>query len=101
VVKAVQLSQDGHLRRIRLERIFERSSKTLHRFVGRMVEPGAHVITDGLISYENMPGNTHEPRVVSGRKAHEILQWVHSGISQTSSDGERALSGKSVRRTNL
>lgn len=63
VVGAVELSEDGHPRRIRLEQIFDRSSKTLHGFVGRMVEPGAHVITDRLISYENMPNNTHEPRV--------------------------------------
>jgi hypothetical protein len=55
VVGAVELSPDGHPRRIRLEQISDRSSKTLHGFVGRMVEPGAHVITDGLISYENMP----------------------------------------------
>lgn len=46
-----------------------------------MVEPGAHVITDGLISYETMPNNTHEPRVVSGQKAHEILHWVHRVFS--------------------
>jgi hypothetical protein len=81
VVGAVELSQDGHPRRIRLEQIFDRSSKTLHGFGGRMVEPGAHVITDGLISYGNMPGNTHEPWVVSGRKAHEILHWVHRVFS--------------------
>ncbi len=81
VVGAVELSQDGHPRRIRLEQISDRSSKTLHGFVGRMVAPGAHVITDGLISYENMPNNTHEPKVVSGRKAHEILHWVHRVFS--------------------
>jgi hypothetical protein len=81
VVGAVELSPDGHPRRIRLEQIADRSSKTLHGFVGRRIEPGAHVITDGLISYENMPNNTHEPRVVSGRKAHEVLHWVHRVFS--------------------
>jgi len=80
VVGAVELAQDGHPGRIRLAQIFDRSSKTLHGLNARMVEPGAHVVTDGLISYKNMPGNTHEPRVVPGRKTHEILHWVHLGL---------------------
>lgn len=81
VVGAVELSEDGYPRRIRLEQIFDKSSPTLHGFIGRVVEPGAHVITDGLISYEKLPNNTHEPRVVGDGKAHEILHWVHRVFS--------------------
>jgi len=56
------------------------SSKTLHGLVGRMVEPSAHVITYGLISLKDMPGNTHKRWVISGRKGHETFHWVRFGI---------------------
>jgi len=88
VVGAVELAQDRHPGRIRLERIFDRSSKTLHGLNARMVEPGAHVITDGLISRKNMPDNTHEPRVVSDRNAHEILHRVHLGLLEPQAMGQ-------------
>lgn len=98
VVGAVELSQDGHPRRIRLERISDRSSKTLHGFVGRMVEPGAHVITDGLISYENMPNNTHEPEL-SPAERHTRSFTGCIAYSQTSSGGRRACSTAFARST--
>jgi len=88
VVGAVDLSQDGHPRRLRLEKIFDRSSKMLHGFVGRMIRPGAHVITDVLIICENMPETTHEPKGVCGRKAHEILHWMHLGILKPQAKGK-------------
>jgi len=81
VIGAVELTDDGHPRRIRLEQIFDKTMPTFHGFIHRVVEPGAHVITDGHISYENPPNNTHEPRVVTGRKAHELLHWVHRVFS--------------------
>jgi hypothetical protein len=81
VVCAVELSSDGHPRRIRMKNIPDGASKTLHGFIGRAVEPGAHIITDGWLGYETPPANTHEAKVVSGKKARDILHWLHRVFS--------------------
>jgi hypothetical protein len=81
VVCAVELSSDGHPRRIRMKHNPDGASKTLHGFIGQAVEPGAHIITDGWLGYENPPANTHEAKVVSGKRAHDIPHWVHRMFS--------------------
>jgi len=70
---AVELSEDGQPRRIRMEHIPDGASKTLHGFIGMAEESGAHVITGGWLGYENPAANTHDAKVVTGRKAHEVL----------------------------
>ena len=81
IVGAVELSADGHPRRIRMAHIPDGSSKTLHGFIGQSVAAGAHVVSDGWLGYENPPANSHEARVVEGKKAHDILPWVHRVFS--------------------
>jgi hypothetical protein len=77
VVGAVELSDDGKPRRIRLEAIPDRSRATLHRFIAVNVAPAANVISDGLISYEKLADHVHQPRVVNKTKAHLLLPWIH------------------------
>ena len=77
VAGAVELSEDGHPRRIRLDPIRDFSAATLRAFLDRAASPGARVITDGWRGYEGMPNHQHIAKVVGTAKAHEILRWVH------------------------
>jgi hypothetical protein len=81
IIGAVEVSDEGFPGRIRLEQIPDRSKTVLHAFVDRNIEAGARVITDGWISYENLPNHIHEPRVVGSAKAHNLLPWIHRVFS--------------------
>ncbi len=91
IVGAVELSADGLPRRIRMAQIPDGSSKTLHGFIAQAAAPGARVITDGWLGYENPPVNPHEGRVVEGRKAHELLPWVHPRLLEPQAMGQGRL----------
>ncbi len=80
-VVAVELSDDGKPRRIRMEPIADYGAETLHGFVRRNVAAGSTVRTDGNPSYREMEGYAHQPKVVGKMAAHIILKWVHRVIS--------------------
>jgi hypothetical protein len=81
IIGAVELTDKGRPRRIRLEQIPDRSKTVLHAFVDSNIEAGASVITDGWISYENLPNHFHLPQVVGKTKAHLLLTWIHRVFS--------------------
>jgi len=78
---AVELSECGKPRRIRLKAVENYASEALHGFVSEAVAPGARVVTDGWLGYSGLPDNPWEERVVGDRKAHEILTWIHRVFS--------------------
>ncbi|MGH2670902.1 MAG: IS1595 family transposase [bacterium] len=80
VVVAAQLDGKG-IGRIRLRRVADASSRSLHAFVQEAIVPGTTVITDGWEGYEglNALGYLHGARVISGsgKTASILLPRVH------------------------
>ena len=63
--------------RIRLSEISDYTAQTLGRFVESEVAGGSVVKTDGLPSYNNLPGTDHDKQVVGNQLAHNVLHWIH------------------------
>ena len=78
---AVELSERGEPRRIRLEKIENYGGDELRSFIAGTVEPGAWVVTDGWSGYSGLPENPRDAKVVGDRKAHEVLKWTHRVFS--------------------
>jgi len=80
VVVAAQVDGDG-IGRIRMHRIPDASSQSLHAFVKEAIDPGSTVITDGWEGYEGLKnaGYKHRVRVISGsgKTATVLLPRVH------------------------
>jgi len=68
--------------RIRMKRIPNASQKTLHGFIGEMIEPGSVVCTDGWSGYYNLVGYTHVQQIQRQQEADEhLLPSVHRVVS--------------------
>jgi len=78
---AVELSEDGTPRRIRLKAVESYASEALRGFISGAVAPGARVVTDGWSGYASPRDSPREERVVGDRRAHGILTWVHRVLS--------------------
>lgn len=82
----VATEEDGRgIGRIRMKRIPDASSQSLHTFVGESIEPGSIVHTDGWEGYSGleMKGYIHEITVLRKRKesASDLLPRVHRAVS--------------------
>jgi transposase-like protein len=84
VVIAAQ--EDGRkIGRIRMRRIPDASSQSLHRFIEDSIEPGSIIHTDGWQGYKGLQakGYRHDVTILEGRKetALELLPRVHWVVS--------------------
>ena len=77
VIGAIELSEDGHPRRIRLEPLTDFTAASITGFVERVVERGATVVSDGLASYRSLKEHNHRAKVVGKMAAHVLLPWIH------------------------
>jgi ISXO2-like transposase domain/Transposase zinc-ribbon domain len=77
VIGAVELSDEGRPRRIRLDRLSDFTAASITGFIGRVVAPGATIVSDGLPSYLSLKEHKHHRKVVGSMAAHIVLPWVH------------------------
>lgn len=68
--------------RIRMAQIPDRSRRSLHDFIGRTIEPGSKIHTDGCVAYNGLEtlGYQHDASVLLGRQkdaATRLLPRVH------------------------
>lgn len=76
-IGAIELSPEGHPRRIRLAPLADFSAKSISVFVASAIEPGATLLSDGFSAYKSLKGYNHKPKVVGKMAAHVVLPWIH------------------------
>ena len=81
IIGAVELSEEGHPRRLRLEPIPNKEGETVRGFVGRVVARDSVVITDGLPGYRQLDRHDHRPKVVGRMAGHALLPSIHRAFS--------------------
>lgn len=82
IAVAVEVKNKG-MGRIRLKRINDASSDSLHGFIIDSVGKGSTIHTDGWSGYSGLEslGYNHEITKVKGKKASELLPHVHIVVS--------------------
>jgi transposase-like protein len=75
-------STGGKMGRVRMRRIPDASSKSLHGFIAEMIEPNSVIYTDGWSGYGGLKGYTHH-RLIQRKKESEedLLPRVHKVVS--------------------
>jgi Zn ribbon nucleic-acid-binding protein len=76
-IGAIEISPDGHPRRIRLAPLQDFSAPSIGAFVAGAVTPGTTILSDGFSSYRSLKGYSHQPKVVGKMAAHVVLPWIH------------------------
>jgi hypothetical protein len=77
IAGAVELSDGGHPKRIRLEPLKDKTGPNIRGFVERVVEKAAAVFSDGLASYKKLAQHKHTGKTVGELPAHVFLPWIH------------------------
>jgi transposase-like protein len=82
IVVAVEI-KDGQMGRIRLKRITDASSDSLHGFISESIEKGSTLHTDGWKGYSGLDslGYIHKITKVKDNKASDLLPHVHIVVS--------------------
>ncbi len=81
IIVAAEIAGKG-VGRIRMARIPDFDRKTLHQFIRESVEKGSTVCTDGLNSYRELEGYTHDRKVQKHQPEGEhLLPRIHLVIS--------------------
>jgi len=76
-IGAIELSPDGHPRRIRLAPLTDFTAPSIGGFVADAITPGTTILSDGFSSYRSLKGYNHKPKVVGKMAAHIVLPWIH------------------------
>ena len=81
ILVAAEVAGEG-IGRVRLRRALDLTKRTLHGFIGDVVEPGTTVRTDGLPAYLGLEGYTHDRQVQRRQpKGQHLLPRVHRAVS--------------------
>ena len=77
IIGAIELSLDGHPRRIRLAPLANFSGTSISGFVTGAIEKGATIVSEGFSSYRTLKDYNHQAHVVGTMAAHVVLPWIH------------------------